>query len=65
MRAAVLNPENGIVINVLDVSNLWLLPNLVPADSAGNIGDWWTGVGGDFAPLTDPRHPHYVIPGTK
>lgn len=59
MRAAQLN-EESIVINVIIVPYIDFLPNLVEAEEAGNIGDFWSGT--EFIGPTDPRHPYYVPP---
>lgn len=59
MRAALIN-ERGIVVNVLEVPNLTIIPNLIIAETDGNIGDYWNGE--VYIRPWDPAHPDYVAP---
>lgn len=53
-RAALLD-DFSYVINVLVVSDINIIPNLVPAIGTGNIGDFWDGV--NFIVPSNPAYP--------
>lgn len=61
-RAAMLDPDTNIVLNMIVVGQLWILPNLVWANEGGNIGDLYIFSPPEFVPPTDPRHPYYIAP---
>lgn len=62
MRAALLD-EDSYVINVMVVGSLDFMPNLVLAETAGNIGDYWDGE--NFIAPDDPAYPPHPTSSPK
>lgn len=59
MRAALID-GSGFVTAVLVVENYADWPGCIPAETSGDIGDWWNG--SEFINIYDPRHPKYTGP---